>query len=123
MHIEKNVCDSLIGTLLNIPGKTKDGIKARQDLAAMGIHEGLTPKIDKRRTYLPPAAYTLTKDERKEVCSCLFNVKVPDDYSSNIRSLVDMKSCTLSGMKSHDCHILMQNLLLVAIRSLLTQKV
>ena len=29
MYIEKNVCDSLIGTLLNIPGKTKDGIKAR----------------------------------------------------------------------------------------------
>ena len=24
MHIEKNVCDSLIGTFLNIPGKTKD---------------------------------------------------------------------------------------------------
>ena len=25
MHVEKNVCDSLIGTLLNIKGKTKDG--------------------------------------------------------------------------------------------------
>ena len=25
MHIEKNVCESLIGTLLNIPGKTNDG--------------------------------------------------------------------------------------------------
>ena len=24
MHIEKNVCDSIIGTLLNIEGKTKD---------------------------------------------------------------------------------------------------
>jgi len=27
MHVEKNVCDSLIGTLLNIKGKTKDGLK------------------------------------------------------------------------------------------------
>ncbi|CAJ2651882.1 unnamed protein product [Trifolium pratense] len=26
MHVEKNVCDSVIGTLLNIAGKTKDGI-------------------------------------------------------------------------------------------------
>ena len=24
MHIEKNICDSIIGTLLNIEGKTKD---------------------------------------------------------------------------------------------------
>ena len=48
MHIEKNVCDSLIGTLLNILGKTKDGIKARQDLVAMGISDELTPKTNKR---------------------------------------------------------------------------
>ncbi|XP_071713679.1 uncharacterized protein [Rutidosis leptorrhynchoides] len=27
MHIEKNVCESLVGLLLTIPGKTKDGIK------------------------------------------------------------------------------------------------
>ena len=27
MHVEKNVCDSLLGTLLNIKGKTKDGLK------------------------------------------------------------------------------------------------
>ncbi|KAI5317435.1 hypothetical protein L3X38_037142 [Prunus dulcis] len=27
-HIEKNVCDSIIGTLLEIPGKNKDGIAA-----------------------------------------------------------------------------------------------
>ncbi|KAL8155839.1 hypothetical protein AgCh_001037 [Apium graveolens] len=32
MHIEKNVCESIIRTLLNIPGKTKDGMKARLDL-------------------------------------------------------------------------------------------
>ena len=31
MHVEKNVCDSIIGTLLNIKGKTKDGINARKD--------------------------------------------------------------------------------------------
>ena len=32
MHIEKNVCDSIVGTLLNIDGKTKDTWKARKDL-------------------------------------------------------------------------------------------
>ncbi|BBG94312.1 hypothetical protein Prudu_002560 [Prunus dulcis] len=37
MHIEKNVCDSIIGTLLEIPGKNKDGIAARLDLLNMGV--------------------------------------------------------------------------------------
>ncbi|KAL8118856.1 hypothetical protein AgCh_016371 [Apium graveolens] len=37
MHIEKNVCESIIGTLLNIPGKTKNGMKARLDLQELGV--------------------------------------------------------------------------------------
>ncbi len=32
MHIEKNVCENVIGTILNIPGKSKDGLTARKDL-------------------------------------------------------------------------------------------
>jgi len=37
MHVEKNVCNNIVGTLLNIKGKTKDGINARKDLADMGV--------------------------------------------------------------------------------------
>ena len=37
MHVEKNICDSVIGMLLNIQGKTKDGLNTRQDLVEMGI--------------------------------------------------------------------------------------
>lgn len=37
MHIEKNVYDSIIGTLLEIPGKNKDGVAARLDLLEMGV--------------------------------------------------------------------------------------
>jgi len=37
MHIELNVCDSIIGILLNKPNKTKNGVKARKDLVKMGI--------------------------------------------------------------------------------------
>lgn len=32
MHIEKNVCDSILGTLLNIKGKTKDNLNSHLDL-------------------------------------------------------------------------------------------
>ena len=41
MHIEKNVCDSIIGTLLNIEGKTKDNLNSRLDLQAMVIRRQL----------------------------------------------------------------------------------
>jgi len=32
MHIEKNICDNILSTLLNIPHKTKDTVAARLDL-------------------------------------------------------------------------------------------
>ena len=44
MHIEKNVCESIIGTLLDIPGKTKDGLTSRLDLVEMGIRTDLAPE-------------------------------------------------------------------------------
>jgi hypothetical protein len=37
MHIEKNICESLIATLLNIVKKTKDTAKAGLDLKDLGI--------------------------------------------------------------------------------------
>ena len=43
MHIEKNICDIILGTLLNIKGKTKDTIKTRLDLQAMNIRKELHP--------------------------------------------------------------------------------
>ena len=36
MHVEKNVCDSVISILLHICVQSKDGINARLDLAKMG---------------------------------------------------------------------------------------
>ncbi|KAL6347804.1 hypothetical protein AAG906_026333 [Vitis piasezkii] len=76
MHIEKNVCESIIGTLFNIPGKTNDGLNARLDLVEMGL-----------------------------------------------RNLVCLEELKLFGLKSHDYHALMQQLLPVALRSVLPKHV
>ncbi|XP_031108728.1 uncharacterized protein LOC116013221 [Ipomoea triloba] len=97
MHVEKNICDSIIGTLLNIPSKTKDGIKARKDMVEMGIRDQLAPQESGKRAYLPPACYTLSKKEKTSFCSCLNGVKVPSDYSSNIKKLVSMKDLKLTN--------------------------
>ena len=108
IHIEKNVCDNIIGTLLNIPGKTKDGVNCRKDLVEMGLRKELAPQVKEKRTYLPPACYSLTRAEKIMVCKSLLELKVPDGYSSNLRSRVSMEDLKLYGLKSHDCHVLMQ---------------
>ena len=43
MHLEKNVFESMIGVLLDIKGKTKDGIKSQTDLVNLGIRPDLHP--------------------------------------------------------------------------------
>jgi hypothetical protein len=37
MEIEKNICESILGTLLQMPSKSKDVEKARLDMQHMGI--------------------------------------------------------------------------------------
>jgi hypothetical protein len=41
MHIEKNICENLIGTFLKIAVKTKDTINARVDWEEMGVRSNL----------------------------------------------------------------------------------
>ena len=123
MHIEKNICESLIGTLLDIPGKTKDGVASRLDLIEMGIRNELAPRVEGKRTYLPPACYTLTKEEKRSFCETILKLKVPNGYCSNFANIVSMQDLRLLGMKSHDCHVLMQQILPVAIRNLMPKHV
>ncbi|XP_078165505.1 uncharacterized protein LOC144560201 [Carex rostrata] len=124
MHIEKNVCDSLIGTLLNIPRKTKDGINARKDMVEMKIRPKLAPQDKgKHKAYLPPAMCTMSKTEKTSFCKCLHSIKVPSGYSSNIKKLVSMKDMKLIGPKSHDYHVLMTHMIPVAIRGILPKPV
>ena len=63
--LKKNVFYSVIGTLLNIKGKSKDGLKAREDMVVMGIRTELGPVKKGRRTYLALTVYTLSRKEKK----------------------------------------------------------
>ncbi|XP_060974258.1 uncharacterized protein LOC133039388 [Cannabis sativa] len=89
MHVEKNVCDSLLGTILD-NDKSKDTTNARHDLKKMGIRESLWIYEDGNgRLMKPQAPYVLT-------------------HESNI-----------IGLKSHDCHVIMQRVLAVGVRKFL----
>ncbi|XP_040938717.1 uncharacterized protein [Gossypium hirsutum] len=123
MHIEKNVCDNVIGTLLNLSRGGKDNIKARKDLQDMGIQSYLHPKMRDGKEYLPQACYTLASRERDIFLSIVKNLKVPDGYASNISRCVNLKEHKLSNLKSHDCHILIQDLLPICLRGVVEKNV
>ncbi|XP_075483702.1 uncharacterized protein LOC142523858 [Primulina tabacum] len=120
MHVEKNVCENIIGRLLNVKKKSKDGFNARNDLMHLNIRKELHPQEKGKNMYhLSAAPYTLSKKEMNVFCSRLKKIKLPDGYSSNIGNCVSLEDHKLIGLKSHDCHVLMQQLLSVALRSLL----
>ena len=39
MHVQKNVFDSIIGILLDVKGKTKEGLDSRLGLVNLGIRK------------------------------------------------------------------------------------
>ncbi|KAL6580203.1 hypothetical protein OROMI_008227 [Orobanche minor] len=124
MHNEKNVCASILNTLLADKEKSKDGYKARMDMVDLGIRGELAPVIEEGKSpYLPPAAHTLSKCEKKVLLETLQSVKVPEGYSSNIRSLVSEDGLKLTSLKSHDYHVIIETLLPIAIRSILPENV
>jgi hypothetical protein len=65
MHIEKNVMDNILGTILDIKGKTKDNLQACQDLQEMGLRPKLHLYIgDDWRTYFSPASHTMSNEDK-----------------------------------------------------------
>ncbi|GER38825.1 transposon protein [Striga asiatica] len=125
MHIEKNITDSVIGTLLDMPGKTKDHYRARLDMKEMGIRSSLhhVESDNNKRRFLPKACFSMTKKEKTVFCEVLEKAKLPQGCASNIGRCVQMKELKISGYKSHDAHIIMQYLLQVAVRKTLPKDV
>jgi len=48
----------------------------------------------------------------------LASVKVPDGYASNITRCVQLRERKINGLKSHDHHVIMQQLLPLVVRKL-----
>jgi hypothetical protein len=82
MHIEKNICESIIGTLLHIDGKSKDSEKARLDMQNLGIRQDQHPVVENGKYTLPPSLYSLDRDQKKMLCTFLQGVRMPDGYAS-----------------------------------------
>lgn len=55
----------------------------------------------------------------KFVCDWLKRLKFSNGYVSNIGSCVNIAKCTITWLKSHDCHILMQRVVIFAFYDLI----
>jgi hypothetical protein len=116
MHIKKNVMDNILGTILDIKGKTKDDLAARQDLQEMGLR----PKLhlftgNDGKTYMPMACHTMSNEDKTNFLKVIQNLRVSDGYASSISRCVRLKECMISGSNGHDSHIIMQQLLPIAL--------
>jgi hypothetical protein len=54
---------------------------------------------------------------------CLNSIKVPSDFSSNVKGIINVEDKKFLNLKSHDCHVLMMQLLLVALSGILPPNV
>ena len=57
------------------------------------------------------------------LCRFLEGVRMPDGYASNIKRCVDVNGCKVSGLKSHDYHVILQKLLPLVAHHILPEDV
>ena len=104
MHCEKNLCENIIKTF----GET-DYPRGRMDYEDMGVRPGLwlrrTPATQ-GRLFMPHAPYVLTPRTKTDMLAVIASTKVPTNYSGAIYKRV--ANGRLRFLKSHDFHILMQ---------------
>jgi hypothetical protein len=82
---------------------------------------GLRPKLhlyigDDGRTYLPPTPQMMSIEDKTAFLQVLKDVRVPNGYASTISQYAKTDDRTFLGLKSYDNHVIMQQLLPIALR-------
>ena len=116
MHCELNLAKNILKT---IAGK-KDSVKVRKDLQRRNMrrHLWLTPHPQKLGKMVKPrASYVLTEEEFEKFAQCIESLKVPSGYLVDLKKSIRKKN--FGGLKSHDYHILMQQVMPLALRGLM----
>jgi hypothetical protein len=116
MHCEMNLAKNFLKTMT---GK-KDTVKVRRDLQRKGIWKHLwliANPMKAGKMYKSTAPYVLLDKDFRDFAQTLEALKTLSGYSSAFAKHIRMKK--FGGLKSHDYHVLMQQLLPLALRNLL----
>ncbi|XP_019240729.1 PREDICTED: uncharacterized protein LOC109220717 [Nicotiana attenuata] len=71
---------------------TKDNLKAMMDLKEYCRRSKLYLTYFNNKIQKPKASYTFTLDERREICSWVNNLRMPDGYASNLSSTLRVEN-------------------------------
>jgi hypothetical protein len=117
--MEKDICDSIIGTLLKIPSKTKDSVNARIHCVYYEVHDQLQPHNKDSENYdFKGAEFSLLVPKRVLFCNFIRGVRFPSGFASNVANYISLDRHKIQGLKTHDCHILLQRLLAIGVKGL-----
>ncbi|KAK6777714.1 hypothetical protein RDI58_024432 [Solanum bulbocastanum] len=100
---------------MDVTGKTKDNVKARLDLPEHCRRPELHKQESANNKLLKPkASYSFTMEQKRKICEWVKSLKMPNGYASNLGKRADIERGILHGMKSHDFHVFMEQLLSIA---------
>ena len=106
MYIERNISDNLLKHLFG----EKDTVETRRDMMQADRMHHLHLRLGTQGNYLKPKAqYVFTETEKSEFLRIVSSTRVPSGYSSTLIKHIGERR--LSGLKSHDHHVLIQQLL------------
>ena len=121
MHVERNLSANIIGFLFgekDSPAVRKDMEDVEQDRHTQRWREfWLTPAGSSELYLQPRAPYVFNDQEKQQFLRLVASTAVPTGYSATLRKHVG--DGRLTALKSHDHHILLQQILPAAIRNLL----
>ena len=118
MHIERNVSDNIMRHLFG----DKDTPATRRDMEQAGKMPHLHLVIRQSGNVLKlRAPYVFTEAEKTRCLNLVSSTKVPSGYSSTLTK--DIGEKRLQGLKSHDYHVLLQQILPAAVRHSLSRGV
>ena len=123
MHVVKNVTESLISTMFDIKGKSKDTWKSRKDLMEIRLKNSLHLQPHGDAFVMPMASYHFNKEEKRKAFNLIKSLRFPDGFASNLSRCIKGEELQLSTMKSHDFYIFIQRVLPLTIRGSLTKEV
>ena len=102
MHVEKNVCDSFLGTILVYPCKSKDTNNARHDLENLGIKKELYLYEKGNKLMKATAEYTLTEVDHRQFCKFSQSVTFPNGFASKLTKNISPNDTKILGLKSYN---------------------
>lgn len=115
MHVEKNIADAVLKFVFG----DRDTLECRRDMEECGVMRDLHLRAQPNgNTYLKPSApYVLTPEERVLFINLVSGIRTPTGYAANFGRHIQRGKFV--GLKSHDLHCLLEQVIPVCARSLM----